>query len=159
MILSFLKQLLHITPNLFKKEEELVLISLADLKMGRDRAFSSEYTKDIDENLKMLQKAVQNYLTDLGITKRVVVSSGWRPAAINTRAKGAKKSLHMLGLAVDILDDEQQSLASLCMAKADLLKKHNLWLENPRYTKGNNSNWVHLDLGRRLDRPVRIFIP
>ena len=127
--------------------------------MGRDKAFPEEYTKEVENNLKLLAKVINNYLKDLGVEKRVIVSSGWRPSSLNKRVGGAKKSLHMLGLAVDILDDESQSLANLCLTRPDLLKKHKIWMEDPLYTKGKSTNWVHIDLGKRSDRPLRIFKP
>jgi hypothetical protein len=65
----------------------------------------------------------------------------------------------MQGRAIDLLDNKEQSLAKLVQSRPDLLKKYDLWLENPDFTKGKNTNWVHLDMGTRNDRPSRQFNP
>jgi hypothetical protein len=65
----------------------------------------------------------------------------------------------MLGKAIDIKDDKDQKLASLILSNPQLLKKYDLWLEDPAHTKGKNTNWVHLDVGTRKDRDLRMFKP
>jgi hypothetical protein len=65
----------------------------------------------------------------------------------------------MTGKAIDILDDKPQSLANKILTNPDLLKKYDLWLEDPAHTKGKNTNWVHLDMGNRTERPLRMFKP
>lgn len=129
--------------------------------MGRDKAYSAELTDRIKSNAKDLISRVNALLKDLGWSKDVQVSSGWRPAAVNSQiANAAKKSLHQTGEAVDIVDDKEQSLSKLIMSKPELLKKHGLWLEHPEATKGKNTNWTHLDCSKvRKDRPVRVFKP
>jgi len=126
--------------------------------MGRDKDFKDQLTEDLQGNAKTLLKAVNGLLTELGI-EDAGVSSGWRPAAINKNVPGAaKKSLHQVCKAVDIIDDKDQTLANLIMANPDLLKKYGLWMEDPKSTKGKWTNWVHLDIGNRSDRLVRVFL-
>lgn len=128
-------------------------------KKDRRLEFPSEFTPEILANAKKLLAQVNALLKELGI-KKGDVTSGWRPAAINSQTQNAaKKSYHMLGLAVDLLDNKNQDLANLVGSRPDLLKKYNLWLEDPKSTKGKNTNWVHLDIGVRADRPSRVFIP
>lgn len=127
--------------------------------MGRDKKYPEELTSDIITNCTILLEKVNALLFSLGI-KEAKVSSGWRPAAVNAGVKNAaKKSLHMTGKAVDIMDDKGQSLAKKILEKPELLKQYDLWLESPDNTKGVNTNWVHLDIGVRYERPVRIFKP
>lgn len=124
-----------------------------------DRASSKELTPELLTNAKALIMAVNNLLKDLNISS-VRVSSGFRPSAVNGQiANAAKKSLHQQCLAVDILDSKDQTIAKLIESKPELLKKHGLWMEHKDSTKGQYTNWVHLDLGKRVDRPVRIFKP
>lgn len=142
----------------FCKVEKQVITPESYL-MGRDTQFPQELTEEVKNNIIILLEKVNALLWELKISQ-AKVSSGWRPAAINANvANAAKKSHHMMGRAVDILDDGNQSLAAKILAQPDLLKKYDLWLEDPAHTKGKNTNWVHLDIGTRTDRPLRMFKP
>lgn len=112
-------------------------------------------------NAKKLLQAVNAFLNDLSYTTTVIVSSGYRPAKTNANVPNASKtSLHMRCMAVDILDDKKQTLATLCSKHPDLLRKYGLFLEDPASTVGQNTNWTHLDISdTRSDRPSRIFKP
>jgi hypothetical protein len=125
-----------------------------------ERALSAELTDEMVEDGADLVRSINALLNDLE-SKASEVSSGFRPASVNAATpNAAKASLHMKCLACDLLDDKDQSLAKLIASKPELLKKHNLWLEHPDSTKGQVTNWVHLDCSKtRLDRPVRIFKP
>lgn len=132
-----------------------------------DRATHKELTDEYKANsLKLLEK-VNQLLADLGLgDKTHKVSSGFRPSAVNAATAGAaKKSLHTTCLAIDIIDDKDQSLARRILkleqeSKDGFLVKYGLWLEHPDYTKGKYSNWCHLDLSTtRTPRKVRVFIP
>jgi hypothetical protein len=128
-------------------------------KADRRVQFASEFTPDINNNAIKLLGLINQLLNDLGI-ESADVTSGWRPPQINNKTtNAAKRSYHMMGLACDILDDENQTLAKLVASRPDLLKKYGLWLESPDSTKGINTNWAHLDLGTRQDRPSRVFLP
>lgn len=134
------------------------VITLKDWQMGRHIKYETEYNKSIENNAKDLLQRVNSLLTDLGIEK-AKVSSGWRPKAINKNAGGAKKSAHLVGKAIDIKDDENQSLSKKILENAHLLKDYGLWIEDPKYTKGKWTNWVHLDTVKRSDRKINKFIP
>lgn len=132
----------------------LEALTLSQYFMGRDAEHSDELDGEILGNAALLVKQVNGFLRDHGLTT-VKVSSGWRPAAINQTTKGAAKhSLHLTGRAVDIAD-HSGVYAHLFATRPDLLKKWDLWMENPKHTRG----WVHLDIGTRPDRPIRIFEP
>ncbi len=117
-----------------------------------ERIQHEECTKDVKDNAIILLNKVNQLLEELGV-KKAVVTSGFRPAAVNANIKGAaKKSLHMLGKAVDIADVGNK-LAHQILARPDLLEKYELWMEDPSCTP----TWCHLDCGTRKDRPLRVF--
>lgn len=125
-----------------------------------DRLNNPELTEEIKENSIKLLDAINSLLLELGWVDHITVSSGFRPSDINGNTKGsAKHSYHTQCLAVDILDDKNQSLSNMIRLHPHLLKKHGLWMENPENTIGVHTNWTHLDLGNRMDRPSRIFNP
>lgn len=125
----------------------------------KERLKNQELTQEVKDNALKLLKKVNDLLAELGITD-VKVSSGFRPSSVNASTPGsAKKSLHMECKAVDLIDDGMQSLGKLILSKPELLEKHGLWLEDLGYTKGRNTNWVHLDMGNRSARKVRVFKP
>lgn len=135
------------------------IISLDKYLMGRQNQYPTEYTDTVKQNAERLLEKVNALLHELGIDV-AEVSSGWRPAAINAATpNAAKKSYHTLALAIDIKDDKNQTLGKLIASKPELLKKYDLWLEDLSSTKGVYSNWCHLDLAVRADRPSRIFKP
>ena len=141
------------------RKVEKPLITLEVYLMGREKLYPSELTQEVINNINELLDKVNGVLFELGVEK-VSISSGWRPAAINSQIKNAaKKSHHMTGKAVDILDDKEQSLAKKILCNPHLLKNYGLWLEDPVHTIGKNTNWVHLDTGVRKDRELRVFKP
>jgi hypothetical protein len=122
------------------------------------RATSPELTKEILDNAKQLIISVNGLLSALGVAT-VIVSSGFRPLAANAKAGGAKRSGHLLGKAVDLVDVDGE-LAKVVAANPKLLKKHGLMIENPRVTvTENGSRWLHIDNISRADRPSRMFTP
>lgn len=125
-----------------------------------DRALHPELTELMIEEGADLVRKVNALLTELE-SDASEVSSGFRPASVNANTpNAAKTSLHMKCEAVDLVDDNNQSLAKLIASKPKLLQKYGLWLEHPESTKGKNTNWVHLDKSStRKDRPIRIFKP
>lgn len=117
-----------------------------------ERLKHPELTTEVIKNIDTLIIKVNAFLQDLGITN-IKVSSGFRPSEVNAGTKGAaKKSYHMIGMAVD-LEDPHGDLDKLIKSKPELLDKYELWLENPDSTP----TWTHLDIGTRSKRPVRIF--
>mgnify|MGYP002386144909 FL=1 len=147
------------------KEEVKVMaiITLEDYftSSGRykDRAKSKERTEDIESNAEELLERVNALLSHLGI-KKADISSGFRTSESNASvSNAAKKSLHQVGSAIDIVDDKDQKLYKLISSQPELLKKFNLWLEHGDSTRGKNTNWVHLDSGTRKEREIRIFKP
>lgn len=69
-----------------------------------------------------------------------LVSSGWRPPAVNANTPNAKRrSNHMTCQAIDPNDDEGE-LDDWCMSNLDFLEEVGIWMEHPSMTKGY-SHW------------------
>jgi len=119
----------------------------------KNRADSPELTKAVIIYATLLLERVNKALKELGVGK-VSLSSGFRPQSVNKKVGGAKLSGHTLGMALDIIDDKDHSLAKLFTR--DVLIKFDLYREDTTYTKGKNSNWMHLDYTIRKNR---IFKP
>lgn len=121
----------------------------------KERAESPELTDEVKSKANVLVDTVNQFLAELNYEESISVSSGFRTSSVNAGIKGAaKKSLHMSGSAIDLADPSGK-LDEAIKAKPELLDKYGLWLEDPGHTPG----WVHLDLGVRKARPIRIFIP
>lgn len=119
-----------------------------------EREKHKEVTPEVIKNAETLLKAVNSLLTDLKIDK-ATVSSGFRPSDVNSAIpNAAKKSLHMIGCAIDIADADG-ALDKLIESRDDLKKKYGLWQENPGDTKG----WMHLDNKDRGKRSKNTFNP
>lgn len=104
-----------------------------------ERAKSPELTPELLNNAKTLLDKVNNFLSEVGITK-VSVSSGFRPSAVNASVKGAAvKSNHTKCLAVDLLDPHGDIDAMLLM-NVPLLEKYGLYIEDSAST----STWAHI---------------
>jgi len=118
-----------------------------------------EVLKNIDELLVRVNKLLADPALAAAIKKlgKLKVSSGFRPSAINANiANAAKKSNHMTGESLDLLDDKDQSLAK-AITKG-LLIKYDLYMESPTHTIGKLSNWTHLQTKKTLSGN-RIFFP
>ena len=121
--------------------------------MGRDKLYPEEWTVEVEANAIDLLKRVNNLLDAIKIMK-VMVTSGFRPRAINTKVGGTKKSLHASGKAID-LSDLSGDLKTRILQNPHLLLDFGLWMEAPE----NCPTWCHLDTGLRTDRLIRTFKP
>lgn len=130
------------------------MLTLEAYLMGRDIEYRDEWTLERKSNAIDLIKRVNNLLIALQIPS-VEVSSGWRPLAVNMRAGGAKRSLHMSGKAVDLRDPRPGHLKTLIAQNPTVLLDYGLWMEDPEATP----TWCHLDTGIRATRTPRIFRP
>jgi len=127
------------------------MITLDAYLMGRDKKYPDEYNEEIKKNALETVEKVQELLSIWG--GYTEITSGWRPAAINQKAGGAKKSNHMVGKAVD-LKDNNGNLDAWCLANLKVLEDIGLWMEDPEATPG----WTHLQTcppksGRRVFKP------
>lgn len=119
----------------------------------KDRIDHPECTTEVRVNAADLAERVTKLLNHLGLTAQV--SSGFRTTSANTSANGAKKSAHMLGMAVD-LSDPRSAIGDAIMKDLGVLERFDLYMESLTHTRTKNAQWVHLQ-----SRPTknRIFIP
>lgn len=119
-----------------------------------ERATHPEATQDVKNNIEDLLSKLNPFLSELGLTKPAI-SSGFRPSTINEGLpNSAKKSLHMIGCACDLVDIDGK-IDALVTSRDDLKKKYGLWQEDPASTK----SWCHLDNHDRGARAKNTFLP
>lgn len=134
--------------------------TLGEYWMGRDKLFARELTDQIRANAATLIERVNLFLVcyraSTGDLTPRPVNSGWRPAAINAKVRGAApKSKHMTGEAVDLADsDESLDTWAESPEGQKALESCKLWLESPAYT----NRWIHLQ-SVPPKSGHRIFIP
>jgi hypothetical protein len=133
------------------------IISLIDYWQDRQDTYADEWTFEVKQNAAELITRVNLLLKDLKVTT-TRITSGWRPREINQRIGGAPRSYHITGQAVDLRDNEGQDFSKILISNKHLLHRHQLWMENPSFTRGN-TNWVHLDIGTRPELDLRVFNP
>lgn len=138
-------------------------ITLEQFYMGRDKAYSEEWTLQIARNAidtvcqanDVLELAAAQQVTPQAIGLYGYVASGWRPRALNDKTShAAKLSAHLLALAVDLHDWPDRRLARWCLRNLDVLETHGLWMEDPRWCP----SWVHWQI-RSPASGHRVFIP
>lgn len=142
-------------------EEPVITVEALITASGKfpERLDSEDLTDEVRENLANLAEILNQFLEEIGIIG-VNITSGFRPKIVNKNVGGAKKSLHLQGLAVDIADADgylKTAIAENAFDKSpnDLLAKYGLWMEHEDFTP----TWCHLDLGNRWKRKIRIFRP
>lgn len=115
---------------------------------------AKESTQEIEDNATVLLSKVNELLATLGIDE-VSVSSGFRPASVNSKiVNAAKRSAHMSGKAIDLVDVDGR-VKRLVWSRPDLLRSLGLFMED-----GNSTpTWCHIDYVQRNDRPSRTFQP
>ena len=162
-----LEDVQNVNPAAVVKENKVAITLEAfftELKSGEDRRikYKDEYTLELESSAIALLEKVNAFMLDLGIMS-CRVSSGWRPPSVNSTVGGAKRSLHVRCMAIDIVDSTGE-LKRLIREKEEwliangrepLLKKYGLWMEDESATP----TWAHLDCGERRERPLRIFKP
>jgi hypothetical protein len=127
------------------------VITLADYWMGRDATHPLDMTPQIERNAFLLLELVDKVLVlakGAGVTFErhpktgTIVSSGWRPPAVNAETpRAAFRSKHMTGQAIDLFDPDGDLDEWLLTDDGKrVLKDLGLWMEHPAATKG----WSHL---------------
>jgi len=127
-------------------------LTRADLLKGRDKQYAADFTQEISDNLDKLLIILNKLQAAYG--KRLPISSGWRPPAVNeATSNAAKKSNHLKGLAVDIADADGDFMR-WCLSNLELMKELGVWFEDFRWTP----TWTHCQIvppgsGRRVYVP------
>jgi hypothetical protein len=133
------------------------LITLTEYWQDRQETYADEWTFEVKQNAADLLTRVNMLLRELKVTS-TRIASGWRPREINQRIGGAPRSYHITGQAVDLRDNDAQDFSQIVISNKHLLHRYQLWMENPSFTRGN-TNWVHLDIGTRPEKDLRVFNP
>ena len=151
------------TKRIYITEEDIVTSS------GRypERAKSSELTDEVRRNIKDTANRVNALLNELNWNEKVLISSGFRTSVSNAVTKGAaKKSSHMMGKAVDIVQPKNDNkLGKLIRqtqgdeGRGGILARHGLMMESIEVTIGQQTSWVHLDTVPRAYRATYEFKP
>jgi len=111
-------------------------ITLEEYWMGRDKLYPP--SAEIQAAAEALVPKLNLLLEKFGQDR--VVTSGYRPPAINaTVPNAAKYSNHEIGHACD-LADHAGDLDAWCVTHLEVLVEIGLWLESPVTTHG----WCHL---------------
>jgi len=116
------------------------------MSKGRDKEFP--LTEEQEENLEKLLIVMDQFREAYG--KPLQISSGYRPAAQNASVGGAKKSNHIMCLAVDFVDKDG-AIDKFCLTNLKLLERLGLYLEEPAHTPG----WSHIQLKKTSKRVFR----
>lgn len=128
------------------------MITKSELLMGRDKLYPKEYTAEIDKNIDRLLVIMNKIRTVYA--KPMIVDSGWRPKVINdATSNSAKRSNHMLGLAVDIKDADSK-LMQWVIANLNLMQQLGVYMEDFRWTP----SWCHFQI-ISPGSGKRIYIP
>lgn len=129
-------------------------ITIDQFLMGRDKAspIDDEMRTSAQHLLSKINEFMEHFYKANPNAQRVV-TSGYRPAAINAKVGGAKKSHHQACRAVDLSDSDRR-LANFCLDNLQLLADLGLWIEDPRWTR----NWVHFQLVSPASGK-RVFVP
>lgn len=126
-----------------------ILLTRDDILMGRDKQFP--LTPELQANLGHLLANLNKFA--VRYNKKLVVTSGYRPAGYNTAAGGAVHSNHMVCLACDFHDPDG-AIDAFSEANLQVLADCGLYLEDPAHTPG----WCHLQ-AVAPHSGNRIFIP
>lgn len=142
------------------------MIALDDYWMGRGRDVSDALTINARATVLRASTLLTHYLLAYPDASHPVVASGYRPPEINAGIAGAApNSLHMTCEAVDLVDMpclidgrmKARPFARWCLSRLDVLADLNLWMEDPRATRGARP-WVHVQT-RPPRSGRRVFIP
>lgn len=126
-------------------------ITLTDYWMGRDETYPLAMTLDIRQHAQRMVALTNDLLTRLlaaGVQLHTnpktgtIISSGWRPPAVNSATAGAAtNSKHMTGDAIDLYDPDGDIDNWLTGPDGQATLAHiGLWMEHPSATKG----WAHV---------------
>ena len=140
-------------------------LTLAGYWMGRDKAYPFDLSTEIRKEAELTVSLVNDLLVaatlhganpETNPGTGTVLTSGWRPPAINGKTAGAApRSHHMAGRAADIYDPDGDLDEWLMTNEGQkTLKRLGLWMEHPAATKG----WCHVQT-RPPRSGNRVFYP
>lgn len=128
------------------------MITLVDFYKGRDKQYAADLTPEIEvnavETVRRGNKLLAIFYAANPKARPRGCDSGWRPPCVNACTPGAaKKSKHMLGLAMDIEDRDRLLCKWLVDGNGQLtphgkaaLETCDLYIEAPSSTP----TWIHI---------------
>lgn len=132
----------------FMKKKATSMITSEEVLMGR--ATFDDLSDELKSNLNELLTALNLFRKEYG--KPMYVTSGYRPASINSATPGAsKKSAHMTLQACDF-NDASGDIFEFIKNDPSVLERCGLYMENPGWTP----TWIHLQV---RSASKRIFLP
>lgn len=138
----------------------MLLLTMPDYWMGRDKQFAGDLKPFIAANARELVRRVNELLQEFysAMPQAIdrTVNSGWRPPAVNAGVRNAARtSAHLTGEAVDLSDDDEVLDAWInSPAGLDALVRCDLYAEHRDYTP----RWAHLQT-RKVLSGRRVFVP
>ena len=129
-----------------------VYVTEAEYLKGRE--IDHPLTDGMAANMRNLLKAINRLRGEYG--RPFIVTSGYRPSALNAKIKGAKNSLHILCAAIDIFDGDPQGAIKRWLMEHNnrRLVESGLYMESQMYTPRH----VHLQI-LPPESGNRIFVP
>lgn len=128
-------------------------ISIEEILMGRVKF--DDLDAATKKNILLLHERINKLRTAYG--KPMKVNDGYRRPQ-DTPSNGAAKSKHLMGLAIDLDDNDVADLWKWVQANLALMKSIGLWMEDPRWTHGSIGTWVHFQVVPPQSGK-RIFVP
>lgn len=131
------------------------LITRDQILMGR--VAYENLSADEQRNVDTLVQRVNEFFKDYKWPLQKKVNDGYRRPQ-DRPANGAAMSLHFVGGAVDLDDDDAGTTWKYIFANRDKLKEIGLWMEHPCWTHYSGGTWVHMQIappksGRRFYVP------
>lgn len=129
------------------------MISMSEILMGRVKF--EDLDPETQANLTDLHGKINKLR--IAINRPLKVNDGYRRPQ-DTPKNGAAKSKHLLGLAIDLDDDDSAWLWNWVKENLQLMKDIGLFMEDPRWTHGKVGTWMHFQ-SVAPSSGKRIFVP
>lgn len=115
---------------------------------AESRGIDNAPNTDQIANLQLMATILEDVRALLG-GKPIIISSGFRSAALNRIIGGSQTSDHSNGLAVDFVCPQYGHVMHICEA----IRDSGINFDQLIYEQGN-TEWVHLGVGTRMRRQV-----
>lgn len=128
--------------------ENFTLAELTRSSTAESKGIDNTPTSAQVENLRRLASALEDVRVLLG-GKPIIITSGYRSAALNRAVGGSQTSSHSDGLAADFVCPRFGHVMQIC----ESIRDSGLQFDQLIYEQGA-TEWVHLGVGERMRRQV-----